>query len=376
MTFRIRNRRFAFAVVIAASGTACAPTAPEAPAARPVRVETVASPAAPDARRYSATLQPRAQVGVAFEAGGTVVELGQSSGRALQAGDVVTRGRVLARLDDADYRARVDQAKAQLAEAEAGLVRARADAGRAEALYAERALTRPDYDAAIASLGAGIARVDAARAQLAAAELALRDTLLVAPSDGVILSRSAELGALAGAGTVAFALGDLSEVKAVFGVPDRALESLAIGTPLLLTSDAFGPKGISGTVSAISPIADTQSRVFGVEVTIPNPGGRLRAGMIATVEGGAPATLDASAPQVDVSAVVRSAHPGGYAVFVAEGDGDETAVRARDVTLGALAGNRVAVDSGLRVGERVVVSGAGLLADGDRVRIIPGAQGE
>jgi len=63
-------------------------------------------------------------------------------------------------------------------------------------------------------------------------------------------------------------------------------------------------------------------------------------------------------------------------VFVAEGKNESTIVRTRDVRLGRVSGNRVAVDSGLAVGERVVVSGASLLTDGEPVRVIPGSEGE
>jgi multidrug efflux pump subunit AcrA (membrane-fusion protein) len=75
---------------------------------------------------------------------------------------------------------------------------------------------------------------------------------------------------------------------------------------------------------------------------------------------------------VSVSAIVKSSRAGAYAVFVADGPDDEATARARDVTLGPISGNRVAVASGLKVGDRVVVSGASLLVDGDRVRVIPG----
>jgi multidrug efflux system membrane fusion protein len=194
----------------------------------------------------------------------------------------------------------------------------------------------------------------------------------------VVLSRSVEVGALVGAGTVGFTVADVTRVKAVFGVPDLVIPRARIGTSIKVTSDAFGPVEFPGQVTAVSPAADAQSRVFNIEVTIPNPKGQLKAGMIASVEV-APASLPEIAPgspTIAVSAVVKSRNPGAFAVFVAEGK-DETAVaRVRDVRLGRVSGNRVAIDSGLEVGDRVVVSGASLLTDGDPVRVIPGSEGE
>jgi len=378
-----RNQGFAMALGLAAATLGCARARADKAPPRPVRVEEVQGAMAAAGLRYSATIQPYEQVSLAFKVGGYVREMRQQRGpdgrlRNLQQGDHVTRGTVLARVQPADYQEKVNQAKAQVAEAEASLAKARSDATRAEALYAAKALTRPDYDAATANLGGAAARADGARAQLETAQISLRDASLVAPADGVVLSRSVEVGALAGVGTTGFTIADLTRVKAVFGVPDHVVERVKIGTALPVNSDAFGNVEFPGRVTAVSPSADAQSRVFNIEVTIPNADRRLKAGMIATVEVSGPGAPDIApgSPTVSVSAIVKSARPGAFAVFVAEGSGEAVTARARDVTLGRISGNRVAVDKGLAVGDRVVVSGASLLTDGDPVRVIPGGEGE
>jgi multidrug efflux system membrane fusion protein len=379
----MRNRNEGFAVAVAVLTLACARHPEEKAPPRPVHVELVQGEVAAGGLRYSVTIQPFEQVALAFKVGGYVREIRQLPGqdrrlRHLQQGDAVTRGMVLARIEPSDYAERVNQAKAQLAEAEASLSKARADAARAESLYAAKALTRPDYDAATAGLAGAIARTGAARAQLAATEISLKDASLVAPANGVVLSRNVEMGALAGAGTVGFTVADLTRVKAVFGVPDLVVERLRIGTPLPVTSEALGPVRFPGRVTAVSPSADAQSRVFSVEVTIPNPEGKLKAGMVGTVEVAGPDSPEIApgSPTVSVAAIVKSSRPGAYAVFVADGPGEEAVARSRDVSLGRISGNRIAVTAGLKLGDRVVVSGASLLTDGDRLRVIPGGEGE
>jgi RND family efflux transporter MFP subunit len=350
---------------------------------RPVRVEKVHSEAIAGGLRYSATIQPYEQVSLAFKVAGYVSEVRRVAGadghpRNLQQGDMVTRGTVLARINPADYDEKIHQARAQVAEAEAGLAKARADSARAESLYQAKALTRPDYDAALANLNACVAKAEGARAQLEAAHIALRDTSLVAPADGIVLSRGVELGTLAAVGTVGFTLADLTRVKAVFGVPDTLVQRVSVGTSLNVTSDAFGGLEFPGKITAVSPVADNQSRVFSVEVTIPNPQRMLKAGMVATVSVATAADPDipAGSPTVSVAAIVKSAQPGAFAVFLLDGPDDGAIARSRDVTLGRISGNRVAVQSGLKVGDRVIVSGASLLVNGDRVRVIPGSEGE
>jgi multidrug efflux system membrane fusion protein len=379
---RRRYPALAFMLGLVAAALACHAGKPEKPS-RPIRVETVATEAPATGLRYSASIQPYEQVQLAFKAGGYVRELQQLRGhdgrlRPVQQGDLVAKGTVLARLEASDYEQRVKQAKAQLAEAEASLAKARADAARAEALYKAQALTRPDYDAATAGLAGAVARAEGARAQLQAAQLSLADTALVAPSNGVVLARSIELGSLAGVGTPGFTVADLTRVKAVFGVPDLLVQRVRIGMPLPIRTDAFGREPFPGRVTAVSPAADTQSRVFYVEVTIPNADARLKAGMVGTVE---VADADVSgippgSPTVPVAAIVKSSRAGAFAVFLVDGPDDGAAARARDVTLGAIDGNRVAVETGLKAGDRVIVSGASLLVDGDRIRVIPGTPGE
>jgi multidrug efflux system membrane fusion protein len=175
------------------------------------------------------------------------------------------------------------------------------------------------------------------------------------------------------AGTVGFTLADLSSVKAVFGVPDTIVRALRIGQPLAVSVEAIPGTRFDGRITAIAPSAERQSRVFDVEVTIPNFAGTLHSGMIATVETphaeGPTASGEAAVP---LTAVLRSpAEPDGYAVFVLAGDGENAVAKVRPVKLGEVVGNRILVTSGLAPGERVVVTGATIVSDGDRVRVIP-----
>jgi multidrug efflux system membrane fusion protein len=132
----------------------------------------------------------------------------------------------------------------------------------------------------------------------------------------------------------------------------------------------------AGRVTAVAPAADPQSRVFDVEVTIPNRDGRLRPGMIGTVVLGS-ARIDRAAsgqPRISVplTAIVRAGEDEKeYALLVVERQGDGEIARLRRVGLGDVIGNGVTVTSGLILGERVIVSGAQLLADGEAVRVIP-----
>jgi RND family efflux transporter MFP subunit len=165
-------------------------------------------------------------------------------------------------------------------------------------------------------------------------------------------------------------------VKARFGIPDAMIQSVALGAEINVTIEALAGASLSGRITGIAPAADAQSRVFDIEVTVPNAAGHLRPGMIGTVALGPDGNglRAASAPvlTVPLTAVVR-AEPGSeqFAVFVTERKGSEEIARLRRVTLGEVLGNGIAVREGVKLGDRVVVSGATLLVDGDTIRAIP-----
>ena len=345
----------------------------------PVRVEAAQQAGAAAGVRYSANVQPREQVSLAFKSPGYVREILKIAGpdgrpRNVQQGDAVKRGTVLARVRENDYMEKVNQARAQLAEAAAALDRQRLDFARAKTLFESKSLSRADFDAASSGLRSSEAHVTGAKSQLDAAEIALTDCALTAPMDALVLSRSVEEGALVASGTPGFVLADTTSVKAVFGVPDTIVHDLKIGLPLSIGVEAIPGARFPGRITAIGASAERESRLFDVEVTIANPEGRLRSGMIASVEaapGAAPAA-GTVAVAVPLTAILKSpAAPDGYAVYVLHESDGQALARIRNVKLGEVLGSRIAVTSGLAAGERVIVSGATIVNDGDPVRIIP-----
>jgi len=368
--------------VVAAALPACRDVHGEArPPARAVKVIEPQPAGRASGTRYAVTIQPAQQILLSFKSGGYIDEVLQRRGadgrlRAVQAGDLVPAGTRLARVRESDYRERYNQATASLSELEAAQTKAERDRERARALFAAEALTKPDLDAAEASHDANLARLASARAQIQLADIALHDTSLATPTAGVVLERKIEVGSLVGSGTPGFLLGDIAVVKAVFGVPDALVSRIALGQLLDVTSDAFPGERFTGRVTAVSPAADQQTRVFDIEVSIPNRDGRLRPGMIGGVEIVADArraaAADAAELAVPLAAIVRA--PGGgdrYAVYVAEGGADKATVHVRAITLGRVTGNLVAINGGVHAGDRVVVMGASLLKDGEDVRVIP-----
>lgn len=393
---------------------------------KPVKVKAVETHSGASSFRYSASIRPSSQVEVAFKVGGYVDSIKRESDRHIQAGDVVQKGAVLAQLRQSDYVAKVNEAKsqqgearssletssaqlkeavtaietsrAQLKDSEAAHERARLDYERSEALFMTQSITKPEFDAAKERFDVSKAKLDAATAQLAVAEakvntaryqigaaesrvrttesvvytasIPLGDAQLRAPWSAVVIERKVEVGQLVSTGTPAFVLADLSSVKAAFGVPDLALQNFKIGDTLTMTTDAIPGTEFTGHISRISAAADQSSRVFDVEVTIPNPQGLLKPGMIASMavtEAGATTEF----PVVPLTSITRSkVDPNAYALLVVEEAGGRQVARMRTVTLGESYGNSVAVNSGVKPGEIVITTGVTQVADGEEVRVM------
>lgn len=356
---------------------------------------------------YSAVVTPYVQVDVAFKGSGYVdtiqkVKDGHGKLRPIQEGDFVRKGSVLARVRQADYLSKIkqqtaalnevrvtdDRIRAEIAEAQAAVDQAKLDFDRSAGLFAKESLTKPEYDASKARLEVSQAKLNQSRAQLkinhataARAEagveevkLALKDCILVAPIEGVVLKKNIQEGSLVSSGTVAFTLADSSVVKVVFGVPDTELAKIARGQLLNVTSEALPNQIFSGRVSEVSPSADPKSRVFDVEVSVPNPAHLLKLGMVAALKvdsAGTAGTPAKAALSVPLTAVVRSSqNPDGYAVFVVEEQGGKYTARERPVQLGEAFGQKITVVDGIKSGDSVVTSGSTRIANGEEVRVL------
>jgi RND family efflux transporter MFP subunit len=161
-------------------------------------------------------------------------------------------------------------------------------------------------------------------------------------------------------------------MKAVFGVSDIQVEHLRQGQVQSLTSEAIPGVQLTGTITKIAPNADPTTRIFDVEVTIPNKDGKLRVGMIASLllaEAAATRSTEAALP---LNSIVRPPRDQkDFAVYLVQERGGRDYARLREVRLGEIVGNDITVSSGVNIGDRVIVRGATMVSEGAEVRIIP-----
>jgi len=358
--------------------------------------------------RYSASIEPFAQVDLAFKSGGIIEQIYQVRGadgrmRNVEAGDWVSRDTQLAQVRALDYQHRLDsaeaqrgQSEAQLAQAQAQLVQATANFSEAEIAYTRESnlfqsasLVKPQFDqtkgryeslqaavtAAEEAVKAAEAGVANARVAVTDANLSLSDTSLRAPFTGWITARNVDRGSIVGGAVVGFSMIDTHAVKAVFAVPDTSLSKIRMGQRQTVMLDARGDEA-PGIVTAISPQADAKGRVFAIEVTLNNPQEEIRPGMIGSVTLGTatPGTTHDTTPRlvVPLSAVIRSpGDPSGFAVMLLKDREGKQFAASQVIEIGQIFGNQIEVKQGLRAGQKLIAIGGSLVHDGQEVHVLP-----
>jgi RND family efflux transporter MFP subunit len=275
-------------------------------------------------------------------------------------GDVVKKGQVLAVFSADSVNADVAQAKAAVMEAQALQAEAAANAARARTLQTSGALSAQQISQFLTAEQTGNARIAAARATLAAQELRLRYTRVVAPDNGVISARSATVGSVVGVGTELFRMIRQGRLEWRAEVTAAELGRIKPGAAALVKA----PNGAeaTGKVRMIAPTVDQQTRSALVYVDLPASasGSGFKSGMFANGQFELGASNALTVPQQSV--VVRD---GFSYVFRLNADSRVSQVK---VTAGRRLGDRIEILSGLPADATVAVSGAGFLNDGDLVR--------
>ncbi len=344
---------------------------------------------------------PWREVSVSSEVEGVVREI------LFQKGDRVHKGQVLLRLDERELRLALRDAQARLRRSEANfekmkhltrtqelkvarrneelrraeLAEAVSRYERAKRLFTEKVISRSEYDRAeremkvaraalrmateerkLAEEGARKEDIEAAaaaleqdRAAVALARKKLADATIRSPIDGRAVEREVEEGELVRKGTAVAELAELARVKVRADVSESEVVRLKLGERLALTVDALPGQSFEGSISYIGAVADEKTRTFPLELSLPNPEGLLRAGMVARVA----IPLERLEEAVLISQTALVERGGSQGVFVVK----ERRAQFRPLRLGRRLGARVQVLSGLNPGERYVTRGMEDLTD-------------
>jgi HlyD family secretion protein len=368
-------------------------------------------------REYTGTTQPFREVAIRAQAEGQLRQLN------VDVGDRVKTGQILARIDDSLLNAGKAEASAELASRRMGisqiqtqvsdaqtqveqsrlqLQQAEFDAARYSSLAASGAISQQQAQQSRtqAKTAAQVLRSAQAKVRVQQQSIAVANSritaqqavvnqqqqkrayaMVMSPIAGVVLTRSTEQGNLVQVGNELLRLGDFSQVKVTVQVSELDLANVRLGGAVKVRLDAFPTEEFDGKVTQISPVANPTSRLVPVEMTIPNPMGKVGSGLLSRVSFTQTAVdkvvVPISALQEDRARTKPTGSnrdspapkPTKGTLFVIQRDGEQAKVMARSVDLGRQIDGKVQIISGLNPGERFVARSSKPLKDGDSVRL-------
>jgi len=316
-----------------------------------VTVATAALQNLPRTVTASGTISAWEEVPVGAETGGlTATAVYVDEGR------YVRQGQPLVQLNDALLRAQLRQQQAAVQTAEANASRDQAALGRAQELKERGFLSQASLDTALANQRASDANLAAARASLSETQTRLSQATIRAPVSGLVISRNVTRGQIVSPGTELFRIVRDGRLELDAQVPETDLGLVRAGQTAVVSSDQVGET--TGTVRIVTPEVNAETRLGLARISL--SGGGFRPGMFgrARIDVGA-----SPAVTVPTAAVLyRENRPGVYILD------NQNRARFRPVVIQTRAREWTAVD-GVQAGARVIVSGAGFLGEGDRVRV-------
>lgn len=318
----------------------------------PLLVEVARVHAAQDSRTLALVgeIVARDTFSPSFPAGGRIAEV------AVEEGDVVALGAVLARMESVQQTQALRVAEAGLARAEADYAQAMRDLERQTALLDRGATTRIARDAAEDGLNIALGTLTQAEAELSRAQRDLDDTVLRASSDATVISRHIEPGQVVGAAQQVLELALGTDMDAVFEVPEALLTQQTdsdIGLTLLDRPD----EPFRGTVREVSPLIDGRTGTVAVTVAVADAPAGTTYGDAVRGTTQTPATQSIILPYTALMALQK-----GAAVWVV--DPASRTVSLKPITLDRFETGTIVLKSGVAEGEIVVTKGAQLLYPG------------
>ncbi len=291
-------------------------------------------------------------------------------------GDRVRKNQVIARLEDSDIRAQLDQATANLKLSEAELKDARTSLERARSLLEKQLATQAEYDAADARYLRVLASIDVAKALVRGAEVALENTLIRAPFDGTVLTKNADVGemvvpmaASVGSRAAVVTIADMTSLQVEADVSESNIERISPNQECEISLDAYPDKRYQGFVAKIVPTADRAKATVMVKVGFRSYDSRVLPEMSAKVlfltKASDPNSL-AEKPKLTVPATAVVERNGRTVVYRVL---NNKAVEV-PVTTGASVGSFLEITNGLEPGEKVIDKVGEEIADGVKVKVL------
>jgi len=369
----LKFRYFAAPLLLLAM-TACGHGNVQAAAAAPapeVRVAPVVQQDVPVFSEWVATMDGYVNAQIRPQVSGYIIK------QEYKEGSLVRKGQVLFEIDPRPFKAALDRAKGDLAQAQAQLGKSILDVERDTPLAEARAIAKSQLDNEIQAKRGAQAAIESNKAAVEQAELNLEWTKVTSLVDGIAGIAQVQIGNLVGPNSVLTSVSQVDPIKAYFPISEHeyvlaqrssaASSKHAVGffgnsLELILTDGSRHPQ--KGKILLADRQVDSTTGTIRIVAAFPNPGNILRPGQYGRVR--VETKIKNGALLVPQSAVAQS--QGSYQVAVV---GSDNKVSMRTVKPGETVGTLWVIDDGLKPGEQVVVEGLQRLKEGTTVNPKP-----
>ena len=291
----------------------------------------------------------------------------------VEEGDTVLAGEILAELDNEDFMADLDMARANLRQVQADSVVSELNFNRQKQLFEKGMTPEEVVENATAAYHRALANVEAMKARVRASEVAFENSIIRAPFTGTILTKQADIGEMVAplaAGTSSrgsvVTMADMTSLEVEADVSESNIQKVIVGQPCEIVLDAYPQVKYEGHVKKIIPTADRTRATVMTKVAFSQIDGRVLPEMSARVSflplrNESEPTAPSTAMVVKSDAVTQ--RDGKTVIFTVQ----ESYARQTIVTVGRQLGDVKEILSGLAVGDRVILSPPGGLKDGDKI---------
>jgi RND family efflux transporter MFP subunit len=283
---------------------------------------------------------------------------GQITKILVHSGQHVRRGTPLIEINPLKQQATVQTNEANQKAREAALELARQDLERTKGLYKEGIIARQQLDQSQANYNAAAANANANKASIREQQEQLHYFTVRAPNDGIVGDIPVHVGDRVTAQTQLTTVTEGGQLEAYIYVPAEKASQAKVGTKVDIVADD-GKAPVSTQITFVSPRVDPQSQLLLVKAVVPNNDNRFKNQQEVHAR---VIYRQLNAPTVPVTAVIRLGSQA-FAFVVQSQNGSEVA-RQVPIQLGQVIGNDYVVLQGIKPGDRVVVSGTQMLADG------------
>ena len=290
-------------------------------------------------------------------------------------GDKVKKGEIIARLEDDDVKAQLDQAKANLKVAEAGLQDAQRNYNRQKELFKTQSASQADLDAAESNYQKVLANIAVAKAGVEEAQVAMENTIIRAPFDGTVLTKNADVGeivapfaASASSKGAVVTIADMSSLQVEADVSESNIEQITPNQNCEIVLDAYPDVHYAGYVAKIVPTADRTKATVMVKVGFKKYDSRVLPEMSAKVlfflNSGEKTNIEEK-PVLSLPSSAIVTRDNKSIVYLVKDDKAEETI----ITTGRQFGGYTEVTSGLENGEKVIDNVSDKIKDGVKVKV-------